>query len=284
MSGSEIPASKAAVEVAKKALGTTSTEKQRLADIAQESPEMKAAAQKYAQRLEIKQGILLKMYAPLAKWAGASREYFEDEFSNDMLERVDAIPEGDLAAPTPSVAVPAMQGLGYSLDEPTLKEMYLNLLATSSDARRSEEAHPSFADIIRQLSGREAKLLPRILTRQMLPIARINRRIPETSEGSGHTLVLSHALPLRDHETGQFLDEPLLPIWIENWVRLGLVEVDYGRFLTADGAYSWVDEHPVPLEIAATDGRGSEALRIDKGLLRATEFGTMFARVATPNS
>ena len=57
-----------------------------------------------------------------------------------------------------------MEALGDSLEEPNLKEMYLNLLAASSTATRSRDVHPSFVDTIRQLDSDEAGLLSTFLS------------------------------------------------------------------------------------------------------------------------
>ena len=68
-----------------------------------------------------------------------------------------------LVAPKASLAAPAMQQLGFSLDEPALKEMYLNLLATASDNRSNSAAHPSFVEVIKQLSAEETQILNTIV-------------------------------------------------------------------------------------------------------------------------
>ena len=49
------------------------------------------------------------------------------------------------------LAIPAMESLGYSMDEPSLKDMYPGLIATATDDRREDAAHPAFAGI-KQLS------------------------------------------------------------------------------------------------------------------------------------
>lgn len=281
MSGTELPVSKAAIDAAKGALGASESEKQQLAEMAKDSPAMQMAADSYAQRIAIKQGILLKLYQPLAKWAGASREYFEQDFGSDIAEKVADVPDENLTTPRPSVAVPAMQGLGYSLDEPTLKEMYLNLLATASDDRRSDGAHPSFAEIIRQLSPAEAAVLPEALTRGMRPIARLEATNPDDK---GKVYVTHHILELLDTETGASFEEPALAIWIDNWTRLGLVEVDYSTYLVAEGIYDWVDQHPAMQRAVEWGEARGRSIEVTKGVLRPTDFGDRFAEAVTPSS
>jgi hypothetical protein len=155
MTGGEIvPVARAAQSIAQHAL-TEGDDKKQLQELARESPNMKAAAESYARRVAVKQSVLLKLYQPLAKFLGVSRNYFDTQFHSDMADKVANIPDEHLTTPAASVAIPAMQGLSYSVEEPDLKEMYLDLLATATDQRVKDNAHPSFAEIIKQLSPAE---------------------------------------------------------------------------------------------------------------------------------
>lgn len=280
MTGAEIVPVKAAVAAAKGALGEDQNVKRQLAEMAKDSPAMREAAESFARRVAVRQALLLKLYRPLAKLVGASKAYFETEFAADMSEKIAGIPDDHLRAPPPSVAVPAMQALGYSLDEPDLKEMYLNLLATATDDRKSEKAHPSFAEIIKQLSPREAGLLPLVL-RQTLPIVQVQRKGPT---GTGARLESNHVIKLADLGTGEPAEETSMAVWVDNWVRLGLVEVDYKRSLVAEGSYDWIEERPEVLRLIELDPRGRDAVKLAKGMLRPTDFGLRFASAVAPET
>lgn len=274
MTGGElIPVAQATASLAKKALDD-SADTASLQSLAADSPNMKAAAETYARRVAVKQAVLLQVYQPLARYLGISREYFDTQFHADMGEKVVNIPEEHLATPSPSVAIPAMQGLGYSIDEPELKEMYLALLATATDDRVAEDAHPSFAEIIKQLSPREASLLLSTLRREVRAVVRLMRK---AKEGTGETTEMNYLLPLvqgADHSLPSEL--PSLPVWMDNWVRLGLIEVDYGRSLVDESQYAYVEERPEFKRLAAQDSRGKDSLSVGRGIIRATDFGKRF--------
>ncbi|WP_167762101.1 DUF4393 domain-containing protein [Blastococcus sp. CT_GayMR20] len=274
MTGGEIVpvAAQAAASVAKKAVDDKD-DKSALQGLATESPNMKAAAESYARRVAIKQAVLLKVYQPLARFLGLSREYFDTGFHEDMAKKVTGIPDEHLVTPSPSVAIPAMQGLGYSFEEPDLKEMYLSLLATATDDRVSSNAHPSFAEVIRQLSPGEATLLLETLRAKLLPAVRVSRKSPE---GEGGVIAFNYLLPLHLSETNEPKEESSLPVWIDNWIRLGLIEVDYMRSFVDEGRYSWVHERPEFLLLIESDPRGREGFDIERGVLRTTDFGSRF--------
>lgn len=64
-----------------------------------------------------------------------------------------------LVPPKAIVAGPVLESLRFACGEPTLREMYINLLATAMDIDTASKAHPSFVEIIRQLTPDEAKIV-----------------------------------------------------------------------------------------------------------------------------
>lgn len=74
-------------------------------------------------------------------------------------DRANSIPEEHLVEPAAHLAVPAIQQLAYCYDSEDLREMYARLLLSSMDDRTSEYVHPSFVQILKEISPDEAKLL-----------------------------------------------------------------------------------------------------------------------------
>lgn len=62
----------------------------------------------------------------------------------------------------PHIAAPVIWGVATAGDE-SIREMFARLLATSIDVETSSLAHPGFADVIRQLSQPEAKLIANVV-------------------------------------------------------------------------------------------------------------------------
>jgi Abortive infection alpha len=89
--------------------------------------------------------------------------------------------------------------------------------------------------------------------------------------------MMSHLLPLVDGTTGQPMEEPQAPTWVDNWQRLGLVNVTYTEFSTNAGAYDWVQERPEYVRLAEQITQ----LNFDKGLMQTTDFGRQFLRAVT---
>lgn len=67
--------------------------------------------------------------------------------------------EDQLITPSPVVAIPALEAIRITGSEPTLRDMYLNLLAGAMDKDKAKNAHPAFVEMIKQLAPDEARIL-----------------------------------------------------------------------------------------------------------------------------
>lgn len=90
---------------------------------------------------------------------------------------------------------------------------------------------------------------------------------------------MSHLLPIADESTGEPKEEPNALMWVDNWQRLGLVNVAYSESRSGKDAYDWVQTRPEYVRLA--ERPGIIKLSFDRGLIRTTEFGRQFFRAVT---
>ena len=210
-----------------------------------------------------------------------ARHYFESRFEPDLREKLADTPADDVVEPKPSLAGPIMQGLAFSHDEQALRDMYLNLLASAMNRRVADSAHPAFVEIIKQLTAQEAQSLCSALappeTKEIVQI-RLNMN---TSPVSWRVL-LNHLMPVTIALTRQPIENARFPAMVDNWVRLGLIEVSYTEYLHADASqvrYKWPQERPefkrIQAEIEKSKPAGA-TLTVAPGSLRTTAFGAAF--------
>ncbi len=248
---------------------------------------MQLAAQAHAKRLAVKEQFLLGLWRPLAKWAGVSKEYFATEFPKELAAKLEDVPEEDLQTPKAAIVAPAMEALAYSLDEPALKEMYLNLLAGASLTTKASQVHPSFVDTIRQLSSEEVIVLDLLLKSSIWSLARIKRSY---RKNRSYDILVPYLLSLGNSRRAPLVLNDL-PSWINNWVRLGLIEVTFTEHRVSNkdetDFYEWVSHRPEFIELKATEpvpAQGEQpdwTIDFDKGLLRITDRGQAFYRVVS---
>ena len=244
-----------------------------------DNPQVKEAAGNLGQTAVTLTKTINNVLVPLAAINFAfdkARAYFSGRFQQDIAEKAQTIPPEHVVEPKASIAGPTLQGLAFTHEEPNLKEMYLNLLATSMDGRSASFAHPAFVEIIKQLDSEDARLVRGALQSPIAtPIIQIHRK---SKDGSGYSVLVNHLLNLTNSTTGVPVEDPQLPAMIDNWIRLGLVEVAYNKHLTDAAHYSWADQRPEFLRLSQTPQPDEARVEYQKGVMQRTELGKRFAR------
>jgi Abortive infection alpha len=244
-----------------------------------DNPQVKEAAGNLGQTALTLTKTINNVLVPLAAINFAfdkARAYFSGKFQQDIAEKAQAIPLEHAVEPKASIAGPTLQGLAFAHEEPNLKEMYLNLLATSMDGRSASLAHPAFVEIIKQLDSEDARLVQGVLqSASPIPIIQIHRKL---KDGSGYNVLVQHLLDLKDLVTDVSVEDPQLPAMIDNWIRLGLVEVDYDTRLTDAVHYSWADQRPEFLRLSQAPQPDGAKVEYQRGIMQRTELGKRFAR------
>lgn len=202
-----------------------------------------------------------------------ARAYFNTQFESDLSAKMVTIPADCIAEPKASIAGPVLQGLAFSHEEPNLKDMYLSLLATAMDNRVASDAHPAFVEIIKQLTSEEAHLLVSLARLSTTSIVQIKQK---QTEPAGWITLQTHLLNLRDLTSHAPAENPRQTAMVDNWIRLGLVTVDYLSSLVAKDAYDWVEGRPEYQRISQQ--YGGETITFTKGILSRTALGDQFAR------
>lgn len=67
----------------------------------------------------------------------------------------------------------------------------------------------------------------------------------------------------------------LIPVWVENWVRLGLAEVSYLQGVSGAGTYDWAKAHPLVEQMTKEHAARGDSGQIDilRGYLSLTPYG-----------
>ncbi|HEY0488982.1 MAG TPA: DUF4393 domain-containing protein [Telluria sp.] len=203
-----------------------------------------------------------------------ARVYFDTKFALELAEKASKIPPKDIVEPKATIAGPALQGLAFSHEEKSLRDMYLNLLATAMDGRLAIEAHPAFVEIIKQLDGEEARLLPEFLQPDtFVAIAQVRET---NSYGHGYAIVSNYLVNFK--ENGEPVLVPRGAAMVDNWIRLGLLKADYERHLIAShDNYHWVETRPEYKDLLEQARISNCTLSYEKGMIWRTAFGAQFA-------
>lgn len=86
-------------------------------------------------------------------------EVFIKDYKEKIAQELVKIPEENIQEPPLAIAGPALEASRFYIEEESLRQMFANLIASSMNNEKNINIHPSFVEIIKQLSTLDAKIL-----------------------------------------------------------------------------------------------------------------------------
>lgn len=172
--------------------------------------------------------------SPLEKWV-LQKEYNIEETKKLLERKLNNIPVENIITPPSYVAVPALQAISYCMDNNELREMYAELLAHSMNKCTVDNVHPTFVEIIKQMSPFDATVFRQLTKTLVQPCISIKY----TNKMSGESYPVQDIIAFENHE--KF---PLVPtqISLENLERLRLIETHKTAKYNDETKYSILKE------------------------------------------
>ena len=176
------------------------------------------------------------VFYPVKK-ANALFKYKLEDFKNELEQRLSSIPEDKIVEPDLMIAGPALEALKYTYDKDELRNMYLNLLTSSMNEDMKSKTHPSYVEIIRQLTPLDAKVFKKLHHFGQVACAHAKLKIDNSNRV--YSTIYPNYLVEELLDLGSEFD---LSTSISNLIRLGLIHhednsikgYDYERFKTMD--------------------------------------------------
>lgn len=191
-----------------------------------------------------------------------------------IKEKVKQIPEGNLVEPELYVAIPAIQQISYCQNSEELRDLYANLLTSSMNTEKKWKVHPSFVDIIKQLTPDEAKYL-----KSLPPMAIAIHPLIDVDFSTGN----SGEHPIISNFTDYNLNVLEYPenicAYIDNLVRLNLIEIPSGQWVNDPKKYEQLEVHPMIQNPVRGNGKVQIKYKYKHKLFRLTNFGLNFVNV-----
>jgi hypothetical protein len=216
--------------------------------------------------------------AMISTYAAAWNAYRAKEYLNQRLPLLlKDCPLEEVMPPEPAVAGPAVETLRHVLHEPVLADMLAHLLTVAIDRRRAPLAHPAFANMIRNLSADEARLLVYFMKDEPLSLISLRWDYTPESGKQGGKEILQNFSHLAVHAQ---CHHPLMAAsYIDNLCRLGLVEIP-PFFEYLDASYAAIEADPLVQSLIADIRTEPEHMAViaRKGL-RLSALGRQFISV-----
>ena len=200
-------------------------------------------------------------------------EQIEAFLQHTIAQKLENVAPEDIQTPDPCVAGPAIESLRFTGHKEDLSELYANLLATSMDKNTASTAHPGFVEIIRSLSGDEARIMSFLSKVQVAPIIDIRKEIE--GGGGGGITVMPYVTTVGfdagcDHRE-------LTVSYIKNLERLGLIEISKDRYLVGEGAYDRIlNDAPFKEIEEQLNAQEGYIAKFEKYYLELSALGSLF--------
>lgn len=166
----------------------------------------------------------------------AEKNYKLDETKKLLEIKLENVDPSKIVPPEPYVAIPALQAISYCMDSEELKNMFANVLASAMNSDTKNDVHPSYVEIIKQLSPFDCNHLTVFSKSKRLPIAKYNiEKKQQTISTIRNHVFLSNPTSL---------DITANAICISNLMRLGLIDVTYETSLAYQPQYTMFEEEP----------------------------------------
>ena len=157
--------------------------------------------------------------SPLEKWI-LYREYSLAETKKLLEKKLQNISIDKIITPPSYIAVPALQAISYCMDDEQLRDMYAELLANAMNSDCVDNVHPTYAEIIKQMSPFDAVVFKRLINMLVIPCIGISYQNKRTKA----------VYPIHDIVAFADLEQyPLVAtqISLENLERLKLIDIQH---------------------------------------------------------
>lgn len=200
-------------------------------------------------------------------------EKIEDYLTKRVSEKLNDIPEEDIQTPPTNIAGPAVEALRFTGHNENLRELYASLLAMSMNKNTIDKAHPSFVDIIKNLSTEEAFILQQFISKDFFPKIDIQETLKDNkgqiNRFQNFTLF---------HEVDSRLKPQNIPTYLDNLQRLGIIEILKDEYLTNDKLYEPLKTSSSILSLIQNIEKKGLEVNFRKGIISLTAFGKDFVK------
>lgn len=199
-----------------------------------------------------------------------------EDFENKLNEDVKNIPKENLIYPKSSIVGPALEASKYYFDEDDIRNMFEKLIVNSMDNRMSNKVHPSFTEIIKQMSPLDAQNLQLFRNTDQLPLCEIQLVNPDLSYSTLATNVFMSNPSITDYD--------LQAVSIASLERVGLVFIPFDGYLSDDRFYDQFKSHPIFIgknvnEEFEYEIEGNKKIKLHKGIVKLTPLGSDFIKI-----
>jgi len=199
-------------------------------------------------------------------------DQISDFLENKVADKLEKVPEDRITTPPPNIAGPAVEALKFTGHDETLQDMFANLIANSLDSKTVLEAHPSFVDIIKNISPDEGMILKLFASAQQFPMIDVKL---QNKKDRGFNILHRNVSQIGVLSGCQH--PQLVANYLDNLCRLGILDAPSGRRINDPKAYEKLTSDP-SIEQLKKQFENNETLSVgfDQKYIEVTGIGRQF--------
>lgn len=200
-------------------------------------------------------------------------DQIENFVTTRVSEKLKNIPKENIITPQPQLAGPTVEALRYTGHDNNLRELFANLLATAMDKSTFQNAHPGYVEIIKNLSSDEALVLKAFIEKDSYPIINASFKILENKDSGSYPLLSKYS---HLDKITSLTNSSLLPSYLDNLCRLGLLEIPPYVSYTNNNKYKEIEEDEFWNSIKEKAQKVGKEISFEQGIIRLTSYGELF--------
>ncbi len=221
---------------------------------------------------------------PLKLLNDKSKVFFQKHMEN-YKKKIDELNTEEIGNVPPEMGLPILDELTKTTND-NIAELFINLLLSSSSIDKSKNAHPSFINVIKNLSSDEAKIIQYLIESNkerflLVSFSRkdIDNQIVELSDSYSSILDLN----IDYIENHAFYARNLINLGILSENRHLYFQTEIEEYDPLIKKLDFVKEHKLNLlrNLDDSDYIKKSSIITNKGVLKLTEFGKEFIKAVS---
>lgn len=213
------------------------------------------------------------VFSPISYRAEKKKIKYElllNEYHKGLEASISNIPPEKRIDPSLQITAQALENSKYCIEEKGLRKMFTSLISNSMNKDYSTFIHPSFAEIIKQMSALDAQIL-QLINRSKIGLPICQYRVDLFGDYMNMSIPDHIFFELPD------IDFELCSQSLSSLSRLGVVSISYDKVITGDPhLYDKFLEHPLYKFLNQNE---PFKVNIQKGVVTLTPLGRSFAKV-----
>lgn len=194
-----------------------------------------------------------------------------EKFKKELDEKINTIPEEKRIEPNMQTVGPALENSKYCVESEEIRKAFANLISRSMNQDYFQYVHPSFADMLKQMSPLDAQNLLLFKMKKSYPICDVHY---EKHDSPGYRTIF-HDLFIANCQQDNY---ELQAQSISSLLRFGLVNIPATSSLADSTLYDEFETNPIYLALKAGIPEEIGKVTLKRKKIDITLLGEAFIR------